>query len=201
MCNLYRLRQSPDEVADYCDVSNGMRGANVSEHVFPGQPGAVVEGNALRQMSWGFPLTLKGKNGRPLKPKPVNNARTDKLGGAFWSSSFRDRRCLIPLSAWAEAQGEKGAKTRTWLSRPDAPIFTVAGIWRDSEEWGRVYSMIMTDADGPAADVHARMPVLLTEDERDTWLGGNREEALALCGPWYGELAIEATDEPWAGRR
>ena len=30
-------------------------------------------------MTWGFPLVLKGKNGQPLKPKPVNNARTDKL--------------------------------------------------------------------------------------------------------------------------
>lgn len=28
--------------------------------------------------------------------------------------SFGNRRCLIPLSAWAEVQGPRGAMTRTW---------------------------------------------------------------------------------------
>jgi hypothetical protein len=32
-------------------------------------------------MVWGFPLVLKGKGGQALKPKPVNNARVDKLDG------------------------------------------------------------------------------------------------------------------------
>jgi len=31
-------------------------------------------------MVWSFPLVLKSKRtGEPLKPKPVNNTRTDKL--------------------------------------------------------------------------------------------------------------------------
>jgi hypothetical protein len=67
-------------------------------------------------MTWGFPLLLKGKSGQPLKPKPVNNAREDKLGTAFWRASFERRRCLIPVTAWAEAEGAKGAMTRTWYS-------------------------------------------------------------------------------------
>jgi hypothetical protein len=67
-------------------------------------------------MIWGFPLQLKGKHGQPLKPKPVNNTRADKLGSNFWYNSFEQRRCLIPLTAWAEAEGPTRAKTRTWLS-------------------------------------------------------------------------------------
>jgi putative SOS response-associated peptidase YedK len=27
-----------------------------------------------------------------------------------------ERRCLIPVTAWAEAEGEKGSMTRTWYS-------------------------------------------------------------------------------------
>jgi putative SOS response-associated peptidase YedK len=46
----------------------------------------------------------------------------------MWRYSFAERRCLIPLTAFAEAKGEKGAKTCTWFSLPDKPIFAVAGI-------------------------------------------------------------------------
>ena len=96
-------------------------GSNVGEEVYPGYPGLVLDGTALRTMTWGFPLALKGKAGQPLKPKPVNNARTDKLDGGFWKASFQHRRCLVPMTAFAEAEGPKGSKTRTWLSLPDEP--------------------------------------------------------------------------------
>ena len=128
----------------------------------------------------GFPLVLKSKRtGEPLKPKPVNNARTDKLDSYMWRSSFAERRCLIPLSAWAEVA--KGSKTRTWQSLPDAEAFAVAGIWRDSDEWGKCYSMVMTDAVGEAAKVHNRMPVILSADDFDLWEGGAPQAAKALC--------------------
>ena len=81
-------------------------------------------------MVWGFPLALKGKSGQPLKPKPVNNARADKLDSFIWRYSFAERRCLIAVTEFAEAEGERGAKTRTWFTLPDQPIFAVAGIWR-----------------------------------------------------------------------
>src|SRR3546814_16491618 len=60
-------------------------------------------------------------------------------------------RCLIPLTAWAEPAGIKGSKTRTWLSLKDRPIFAWGGLWRDSAEWGPVYSGAMTDANEVAA--------------------------------------------------
>jgi hypothetical protein len=41
--------------------------------VHPGYPGFVLSDGQSRSMAWGFPLTLKGKSGQPLKPKPVNN--------------------------------------------------------------------------------------------------------------------------------
>ena len=199
MCNLYRMTKNKDEVAAWFDVVNELGGANFGDEVFPGYPGAVVAEGKLTQMSWGFPLVMKGKNGQPLKPKPVNNARTDKLDSFFWRYSFEERRCLIPVTAWAEAEGPKGGKTRTWLARPDAELFAVAGVWRDSNEWGRCYSMVMTDAGGAAAEVHTRMPVLLREEDRAVWTQGSPEEARALCRPWEGELLLDRTDQPWAG--
>ncbi|MFK4003762.1 SOS response-associated peptidase [Qipengyuania sp. NPDC077563] len=200
MCNLYRMTKNKNEVAAWFDAINDLGGANTADEVFPGYPGAVVADGRLMQMSWGFPLVLKGKSGQPLKPKPVNNARTDKLDSAFWRASFEQRRCLIPVTAWAEAEGPSGGKTRSWLSRPDAELFAVAGIWRDTDEWGKCYSMVMTDACGVAAQCHTRMPVLLQRADHGRWTGGTPDEAHALCRPWEGELALDRTREPWSGR-
>ena len=198
MCNLYRLNKGSSEVAKWFEAINDLAGANFGEEVYPGTPGAVVADGRLQQMTWGFPLVLKSKaTGKPLKPKPVNNARTDKLDSFMWRYSFEERRCLIPMSAWAEAEGPKGRMTRTWLSRPDAEIFAVAGIWRNSDEWGAVYSMVMTDAVGPAADVHTRMPVLLSEDDWAVWADGSPRDAKKLCVGWSGELTIDRTEERW----
>lgn len=205
MCNLYRMSKSQDEVADFFraiteDLSVAPAG-NAPEDVYPGHPGLVMDGESLRQMVWGFPLQRKGAKGQPLKPKPVNNTRTDKLGSPFWSASFRERRCLLPVSAFAEAEGPKGGKTRTWFTPEDGELFAMAGIWRESADWGAAYSMLMTEANETVAPVHNRMPVILAPQDWPQWLGGDIEQARGLCRPFTGAIAVERTDVPWAGRR
>ena len=151
-------------------------------------------------MVWGFPLVLKGKDGRPLKPKPVNNARADKLDGFMWRYSFQERRCLIPVSAFAEAEGEKGAKTRTWFSLPGEEVFAVAGLWRDTPEWGPTYTMVMTEACQHVAGVHDRMPVILKRADWPDWLDGAPDQAGLLCRPYPELMVVERTAESWVRR-
>ena len=123
MCNLYRMTKAHAEIARIFAAAGDL-GSNYAEEVYPGYSGAVIAEGQLRSMVWGFPLAQKSKKtGAPLKPRPVNNARSDKLDSFMWRFSFEERRCLIPLTAWAEAEGPKGGKTRTWLSRPDADLF------------------------------------------------------------------------------
>lgn len=199
MCNLYRMTKNASEVAAWFVAVEGAAGANFAAEVYPGYTGLVVAEGQVRPMTWGFPLVMKGKQGQPLKPKPVNNARQDKLGSFFWRHAFTERRCLIPLTAWAEAEGPRGRMTRTWLSLPDAPLFAVAGVWRASQEWGDCYAMVMTDSEGTAAaPVHERMPVLLAPQDQAVWTGGAPEAALALCRGWPGPLVIDRTGDPWA---
>ena len=199
MCNLYRMTKSADEIARLFRAE-APSDTNAGGNVYPGYPGMVVADGAVQSMVWGFPLTLKSKKtGKLLKPKPVNNARTDKLDSFMWRYSFAERRCLIPITAWAEAVGPKGSMTRTWLSLPDT--FACAGIWRDSDEWGRCYSMVMADAAGAAAEVHSRMPVILKPDDYATWQEAEPDEAKALCVAYDGEIIIDRTDEPWARRQ
>ena len=204
MCNLYRMTKNASEVAAWFDAVEGVGGANFAAEVYPGYTGPVVAQGELRVMTWGFPLVLKSAKGQPLKPKPVNNARDDKLGAAFWRESFVQRRCLIPLTGWGEAEGARGRMTRTWLSLgglalPDTPLFAAAGMWRPSDEWGDCYTMVMTDSAGTAAaSVHERMPVLLAPEDYACWTSGTPDEAFRLCRGWEGPLAIDRTNEPWA---
>ena len=200
MCNLYRMDNSAAEVARMFGTE-APTGTNIATEVFPGYPALVWDGAALRSMAWGFPLLRKGAKGQALKPRPVNNTRSDRLKSGFWRPSFETRRCLIPLTAFAEAQGPKGGKTRTWFSLPDQPVFTAGGLWRDSAEWGPVFSMIMTEACIHVADIHDRMPVLIAPEDRARWQEGTPHEAYDLCVPFAGPMTVDATSQPWVAAR
>jgi len=203
MCNLYTTKASAAEVAAL------FRGLGPSEsnagpgNVYPGGPGMVVRQThgerTVDAMTWGFPLRLKGmKPGS--KPKPVNNARADKLDGFMWRYSFEERRCLIPVSEFAEAEGEKGAKTKTWFALPDEPLFGVAGLWRHTDEWGLAYTMIMTEACIHVADVHDRMPVIVKREDWDDWLDGPPDDARILCRPYPDLMVVNRTADRWSAR-
>jgi len=90
----------------------------------------------LQSMVWGFPLRLKGMKPHS-KPKPVNNIAD--LSKPMWIGLAKkpQGRCLIPLTGFAEPAGPKGA---TWVTVKGQPIFAWGGLWRDSAEWGPVYS-------------------------------------------------------------
>lgn len=126
MCNLYKMRTTSAEAANIFRAPIPA-GLNLAPEVYPGYPGLVIReaetARIAQQMSWGFPLRLKSmKPGS--KPKPVNNARDDKLMTPFWKRWFTEpaQRCLIPLTEFAEAEGPKGKVTRTWISVRDQPL-------------------------------------------------------------------------------
>lgn len=198
MCNLYRMTKGTAEVAKLFAVEPDLA-ANYAAEVYPGYPGLVIAQGRARAMNWGFPLVLTGKQGQKLKPKPVTNAREDKLLTPFWRDSFARRRCLIPVSHWAEAEGEKGRMTRTWYGLPGEDVFAVAGLWRESAEWGEVYTMVMVNGHPQMAEVHDRMPLILSPAAREYWLEGSADDALALCQTWEDDLTVERTAERWAG--
>ena len=183
-----------------------------SDIVHPQSPGLVVKQvngqRILASMTWGFPLILADARARaeakgvPVKPKPVNNTRTDKLGSGFWNRwTDPAHRCLIPLKAYAEAVGPKGSMTEAWMTVPNENVFAVAGIWRPSAEWGDCYSMIMTDATNEAATVHTRMPVILSRTDHAQWLEQPMPDAMMLCRPWDGELYVNRTGSLWSKRK
>jgi putative SOS response-associated peptidase YedK len=208
MCNLYRNDASRDLVASYFKAKITVSFNAASGEVYPGGPGMVVREEAgerlLQGMTWGFPLPQKSKKtGLPIKPKPVNNIAN--VSGYPWRfiADKPEHRCLIPVTGFCEAEGEPGAKTRTWFDVKEQTIFAWAGMWKDSHEWGPVYSGLMTDCNETIRPVHDRMPVLLHEEDYDLWLRGSLHDVLAFQGRCYPDdlIQMNRTTDPWLKRK
>ncbi len=212
MCNQITLKSSVDEVASYFKARRP-RSTNASPgDVWKGGTGFVVrEVGGARQvdaMVWGFPRhSMNKKTGAPNKPTHVNNARDDKLMSLYgmWREWFLqpEHRCLIPITAFAEAVGPEGRMTRTWISIADQPLAACAGFWRPTQEWGDSFTMVMVDAVPEMLDIHDRMPVILRPEDHDIWLHSPAEEAVKLVRQYPADrLVIDHTREPWyAGRK
>lgn len=120
MCNLYRMTRAQAEIANLFAADCGAN-LNAAAEIYPGYPGLVVADRALRAMVWGFPLVLKSKKtGEPLKPKPVNNTRSDKLDSFMWRYSFTERRCLI------------GSVANMGHGRAASPSWGIRQHWRNA---------------------------------------------------------------------
>jgi len=79
-------------------------------------------------------------------------------------------------------------------------VLAVAGIWRDTAEWGPAYSMVMTEACIHVADVHGRMPVILRREDWSDWLDGPQDDAALLCRPYPDLMVVTRTGDPWVRR-
>lgn len=104
------------------------------------------------------------------------------------------------MTKFCEAEGEKGPKTRTWFSLPNEEVFAVAGMRRDTDEWGPAYSMIMTDACAHVEGVHDRMPVILSRETWGDWLDGPPDGAKLLCQCYPDDMVVRRTSDSWVKR-
>lgn len=202
MCNRYRPGER-DTIRSLFDARMLREFNEGPEIVHPKDPAWVVrlaEGErVMDQMTWGFPTYIRSKAGVPLKPRPTNNARIEKLGG-YWKhwAEKPEHRCLIPTAAWAEAVGPAGEMTTTWLSLDGVPMFAWAGLWRESDEWGACYTGVMTQSDERLASIHERSPVILRPDEWETWLEAPLADLLQFDRRYpASEIKVEPTRKLW----
>lgn len=203
MCNRYRPGER-DTIRSLFDAKMFREVNDGPEVVHPKDPGWVIRSidgqHVLDQMTWGFPTYIRGKGGAPLKPRPTNNARIEKLGG-YWArwGERTEQRCLIPTASWAEAVGPAGSMTTTWLSLKDAPMFAWAGLWTDSDEWGSCYTGVMTDAAPEMLSIHDRSPVILRPEEWHTWLTAPLSDLKQFDRRFpAAEIKVDATRVLWA---
>lgn len=188
MCNLYRVRASPAEVARVFEADGSLLadvGTLPQEELYPKRLALVVrkEGGKrlLDIMRWGFPPPAAAR-------APVTNVRN--LASPFWRSALGrpDRRCLVPVSEFCEWEGEKGAKVKRWFHLPASPLYAFAGVWRPTED-GAAFAFLTCEPNPLVAPIHAKaMPVILHPEDYDQWLDGEVASACALAQPFPSQL-------------
>lgn len=203
MCNRYQ----PGDKTSILRFFSGKKLFNFNEGpsiVHPRTPGVIVRNEGgeriVQQANWGFPVVLRGRSGKQLAPKPVNNARFDKLN-SYWRrwAENPNYRCLIPTTRFAEAEGDYGSMTTTWLSLADEPMFAWAGLWSTDAHWGDCYTGVMTDAAPELMEIHDRCPVILAPDEWETWLTAPLADLKQFDRPPSADrFVIERTNVPWS---
>jgi putative SOS response-associated peptidase YedK len=96
----------------------------------------------------------------------------------FFRDAFKRDRCPIPVSGYYEWQTTPGGKQPWYFTAADgSPPLTAAGLWDEWKDRGtgevlKSCTMIITEPNEFVAEVHDRMPVLLTEDLFAPWLSG-----------------------------
>jgi putative SOS response-associated peptidase YedK len=198
MCNLYNLHSTREEIGKYLKVSHN-RMVQFPEQLtmFPAREAPVVRiapdgERELVTMSWGFVLLQDGK-----APRRVTNTRDDKIESPFWKQSLTERRCLVPVSSFAEPDDGKPVKWHWFGLQGDElrPLFAFAGIWRrwkgPLKKDGSVvevdtYSFMTTKPNTFTERInHDRLPaILVTAEDQEKWLTGSSEEWRSLLHPF-----------------
>jgi putative SOS response-associated peptidase YedK len=118
------------------------------------------------------------------------NARADTVTvKPAFKNAFKQRRCLIPADGfeWKKIGSDK-QPYRILLK--DQLIFSMAGLWESwtSPEGEEVKSctIITTDPNLLMADIHDRMPMILSVDDEKKWLDKNQsvEDLKAMLQPF-----------------
>lgn len=146
----------------------------------------------LRSMRWGLvpPWAKTADDGGPDTKGPLLiNARAEKVTSSpAFRASAKARRCLVPMDGWYEwrpgtpAEGSAGVKKKApktpfYMFAGDGEMLFMAGLWSTWRPQGAPKdsppllscSIITTEAAGPLADIHDRMPLTISEPDWDRW--------------------------------
>jgi putative SOS response-associated peptidase YedK len=143
---------------------------------------------SLRVMRWGLiPAWAKD---RSIGARMINARSESAATSNAFKTSLAKRRCLLPADGWFEWKKEGGHKQPFFMTRPDGGSLAMAGlwtVWRDPNEkdGSPVVSaaVLTTDALGQLADIHDRMPLLMTPEHWAAWLDPDAEDPGDLLTP------------------
>jgi len=146
----------------------------------------------LGRLLWGFvPSWAKDPD---AGPRPINARIEGVVQSRLFGPSLTRQRCIVPVDAWYEWTDEDGAR-QPWLLAPDhdregfGPPVALAALWstwRDRSAGGtdpralHTVAVLTTEACGPAASVHHRMPVVVPDVLLDDWLDPGHVPSAAL---------------------
>ena len=200
MCGRYALKTSVPEIARILGAGAKVEFAP-SYNVAPSRMVPVcrvsVDGDReLALLRWGLvPHWAKEVNDRYR----MINARAETVDKKpAFRTPFRRRRCLVPADGYFEWKAEPQRKQPYFIHRNDGMPLFLAGLW---DRWEKSndgpldsFSIVTTSASERLVAIHDRMPVIIREADRRTWLDPEMDDSdqlLPLLDPDPGiELSL-----------
>jgi putative SOS response-associated peptidase YedK len=115
------------------------------------------------------------------------NARAESASDKpAFRAAFRRRRCLIPTDGFYEWL-KKGSQKQPYLIRMrDGQPFAFAGLWEfwhgQNEREIESFTILTTEPNELAAQIHNRMPAILNPDDYQAWLDPDEQDVEKLKG-------------------
>ncbi len=167
----------------------------------------------IRLLKWGLiPSWVRTAEDADEIRLKTFNARSESIDSKpSFSSSFKSKRCIIPVKGFFEWQHIGKEKIPWYIYSTDNQILTIAGLyseWTHPESRAIIstFSIITTDANDLMAEVHnskKRMPAIIDRSVEKRWidLSLSPAEALAMLKPCPSDALKAHTISPLVNSR
>lgn len=138
--------------------------------------------NKLGVLRWG--LVPSWAKDDKIGSKMINARAESLLEKASFKNLVGSRRCIIPADGFYEWKQHNSRKQPMRITMQDGKLFSLAGlyeIWADAE--GNKLStctIITTEPNTLMADIHDRMPVIVTPEAETEWLDRSNHDVPSL---------------------
>lgn len=143
----------------------------------------TVDGKrTLEPLHWGL-LPFWAKDAK--RAGSMINARSETLEEKrSFSPLLKSHRCVVPVSGFYEWKREGKTKQAYAIRRNDNPLMLLAGLWTQNSQLNTTsYTILTTSPNAVMAEIHDRMPVILSPDDVEMWLDGEWDDAKVLAKP------------------
>jgi putative SOS response-associated peptidase YedK len=201
MCGRFTQQRPTSELASIFEADDLADDPGGRYNVAPTDEAAVVvqrdDRRAVTRYRWGLVPSWAAD---PRAGSRAFNARAETLATSpLFRDPFRRRRCLVPVDGFYEWRREGAARSPVWIHDPSGRPLALAGLWTgrqepETGEWRRTFTIVTTRPNGFMADIHDRMPVIITPDAWARWLDpatADRGELHALLEPRE-DIALDA---------
>jgi putative SOS response-associated peptidase YedK len=167
-----------------------------------------VNPSRIQLLKWGLiPAWTKSIDEANIIRYKTFNARSESIATKpSFSSSFRSKRCIIPVKGFFEWQHVGNKKIPWYVYHAENEVLSIAGLYDDwiENNTGEVFStfsIVTTEANDLMAHIHnsgKRMPVILDKPSESRWvdLSTSPTDALNLLYPSPSEILKAHTISP-----
>jgi len=163
MCARYRVDIDIETIKEiFAEIERRFPGVVMSTgEIFPTNIVPIITNDGPVPAKWGF-KRYDGKG-------QIINARSETAAEKYtFKNAFKNGRCVVPTTGFFEWTKSK-EKIKYLFELPDEQLLYMAGLYEYIDN--DLCMVVLTqNANASVADVHDRMPVILTGDQLKLWL-------------------------------